>query len=137
MPSLICGACIERLRVAYDFRNSCLQSDQTLQRYVNQLHEEVKQTSAAVPLMTPTKFEFSMSSGSQDSISNVTEDTQSGEYLPLKQFLENDGDITKSETFMSSGVSRAEMHKADNFLTARASRGTSPPTATGETNRKL
>lgn len=138
MSSLICTACIERLRVAYDFRNSCLQSDQTLQRYMNQLQEEVKQTSASVPLMTPTKFEFGMSSGSQDSISNVTEDTQGGEYLPLKQFLEQGEVITKSENFLNAAASRnSEIAKTDNFLTVSVSRATSPPTATGKVNNYL
>lgn len=126
LPSLICPACIERLRIAYDFRNSCLQSDQTLQRYMNQLQEEVKQTSASRSLMTPTKFEFSMSSGSQDSISNTTEDAQNGEYLPLKHFLDNDEDISKTETFLAA-ENNAEINKPETFLTACVSRATSPP----------
>lgn len=138
MSSLICSACIERLRVAYDFRNSCLQSDQTLQRYMSQLQEEVKQTSTSVPLMTPTKFEFGITSGSQDSISNVTDDTQGAEYLPLKQFLEHDEVITKSESFLNPGASRAsEIAKTNNFLTVSVSRATSPPTATGKVNNYL
>ncbi|KRT80264.1 zinc-finger associated domain containing protein, partial [Oryctes borbonicus] len=33
---LICSTCVDKLRIAYDFRILCLQSDNTLQQYLSQ-----------------------------------------------------------------------------------------------------
>lgn len=98
---------------------------------MNQLQEEVKQTSASRSLMTPTKFEFNMSTGGQDSITNVSEETQNAEYLPLKHFLDNDEEISKTETFLSATVTGDSdvITKTETFFTACVSRATSPPEA--------
>jgi KRAB domain-containing zinc finger protein len=95
LPSLICATCIERLRVAYDFRNICLQSDHTLHRYISHLQEDSKQNLGARPLTTPTKFDFAIPTTTQDDIPISVEEPQNAEYLHLKHFLDNDEDLAK------------------------------------------
>lgn len=94
MPSLICAPCIDRLRVAYDFRNSCLQSDQTLQRYLGQLQEEVKQND--LPRLPVSDFNMTTT---QD----VAEQPRTAEYIPLKHFLDNDEEMAKTEGYAETG----------------------------------
>ncbi|KAJ8912885.1 hypothetical protein NQ315_011208 [Exocentrus adspersus] len=102
LPSLICGACIERLRIAYDFRIVCLQSDQTLGRYITHLDDN-KQNLSLVgrPLMTPTKFEFGLSTSNNEVLPII------GEELHLKHFLDNDEELTKNETLVDTAISRS------------------------------
>lgn len=108
MPSLICANCIEKLRAAYDFRNACLQSDHTLQRYISHLQEEAsKPSNCDRPLTTPTKFELGISSAPSEGLPCIIEEPQSAEYLHLKHFLDNDDDITKSEHLVDTAASRS------------------------------
>lgn len=81
--------------------------------------------------MTPTKFEFNLSSGSQDS-GGDGEEPHNGEYL--KDFLDGNEEISKTETFLTvSGDGYASKTEAEAFLTACVSRATSPPEP-GETS---
>jgi KRAB domain-containing zinc finger protein len=100
LPSLICATCIERLRVAYDFRNICLQSDHTLHRYISHLQEDSKQNLGARPLTTPTKFDFAIPTTTQDDIPISVEEPQNAEYLHLKHFLDNDEDLAKNDSLV-------------------------------------
>lgn len=106
-PSLICSTCIERLRVAYDFRLVCLQSDHTLSKYLEHLSINNKQKIISErPLSTPTKFEFPTSS-TQSRNSPVNDECQQNvEYLHLKHFLDSDDEISRSETLLSKDTSR-------------------------------
>lgn len=115
-PSLICATCIERLRIAYDFRNVCLQSDQTLQKYgpVN-LDDSVKHSRL---LSTPTKFEFvTCANGQSSEIVSMNGETQNSEYLHLKQFLDSEVDLPKSEHIVGDSPSASpDTSIADSFL---------------------
>ncbi|KAK4886553.1 hypothetical protein RN001_002824 [Aquatica leii] len=103
LPSLICTTCIERLRVAYDFRSVCLQSDNTLQRYISHLQDEAKQTiNGQRPLTTPTKFDFGIPNSASDNLPCIIEEPQNAEYLHLKHFLDNDEELTKSENLVDT-----------------------------------
>lgn len=104
---MICGTCIDRVRIAYDFRNICLQSDHTLQRYISHLQEEAKQDVSGRPLTTPTKFDFGLPPAPQDSIPCIIEEPQNAEYLHLKHFLDNDEDLTKNEQLIDAATSRS------------------------------
>lgn len=103
-PSLICTACIEKLRIAYDFRNACLQSEHTLQRYANQIQVEAKQQNSINnrPLVTPTKFEFTISNVAQEGLPCIIEEPQNQEYLHLKHFLDTNGELLKSEQIVET-----------------------------------
>lgn len=105
LPSLICATCIERLRVAYDFRNICLQSDQTLNRYITHLQEENKQSLGGRLLNSPTKFDFAISTTTQDEIPIIVEEPQNAEYLHLKHFLDNDEDLKNDSLEVSRSQS--------------------------------
>lgn len=112
LPSSICATCIERLRVAYEFRNICLQSDQTLQRY---LQEDSKSgIVSSHSLHTPTKFDFTLSSGTQDSL--PCEETHNEEYIHLKHFLDTDEELPKEEPLVDGTPSRSS--SPDNSLTS-------------------
>ncbi|KAF5285974.1 hypothetical protein FQA39_LY16485 [Lamprigera yunnana] len=103
LPSLICTTCIERLRVAYDFRSTCIQSDSTLQRYISHLQDEAKQTiNGQHSLTTPTKLEFSFPNSSNDNLPCIIEEPQNAEYLHLKHFLDNDEELTKNENLVDT-----------------------------------
>lgn len=105
---MICANCIEKLRAAYDFRNTCLQSDHTLQRYISHLQEEAsKPNNCDRPLTTPTKFELGISSAPSEGLPCIIEEPQNAEYLHLKHFLDNDDDITKSEHLVDTATSRS------------------------------
>lgn len=108
LPSLICGTCIERLRIAYDFRIVCLQSDHTLNRYISHL-DDTKQNVNIVgrSLMTPTKFEFGLQTSNNEVIPMIGEEPQNAEYLHLKHFLDNDEELTKSENLVDTTASRS------------------------------
>lgn len=98
LPSLICSTCIERLRVAYDFKNICLQSDHTLLRYISHLQDDdSKDNSEARSLATPTKFDFAITTESEENIPISIEEPQNAEYLHLKHFLDNDEDLVKTD----------------------------------------
>lgn len=120
LPSLICSTCIDKLRVAYEFRNVCIQSDQTLQRYISHLQDEAKQqNSNGRPLTTPTKFEFTISHPVQDGLPCIIEEPQNAEYLHLKHFLDNDDELLKSEQIVETQTSRStspDQHSNTNFI---------------------
>lgn len=100
-PSLICSSCIDRLRIAYDFRLVCLQSDQTLCKYLEHISINSKQTKNFVEgtLSLPTtKFGF----GTSTSEFVYNERQQNVEYVQLKHFLDSDNDINRSENVVST-----------------------------------
>ncbi|KRT80259.1 zinc-finger associated domain containing protein, partial [Oryctes borbonicus] len=119
LPSFICAMCIEKLRIAYDFRTVCLQSDQALQRYTNHLQGEAKDQSSNRSLTTPTKFEYTISTVTQDGLPCIIEEPQ--KYLHLEHFLDNE-ELLKSEqlgeTTQSSRSSTPERNNSGGFITS-------------------
>ncbi|CAH1160007.1 unnamed protein product [Phaedon cochleariae] len=97
LPSLICEICIDHLRVAYDFRLVCLQSDQTLERYLSLPDRDSKQETNTRQLSTPTKFDFSVGTTTEENLSIIEEEPQNAEYIHLKHFLDNDEEASKSD----------------------------------------
>lgn len=97
LPSLICTTCIDRLRVAYDFRSVCLQSDTTLQRYVAHLQNEAKQA-----LSSTSKFDFTIPT-TQESLPNIIEEPQNA--FELKHFLDNDEELNKTDHLVDATTS--------------------------------
>lgn len=105
---MICSACIERLRIAYEFKNICIQSAQTLERCMGQSNENNKSHIIPTrPLSTPTKFEFEIEPESKNSITCTIEEPQSSEYLNLKHFLDNEEELSKPTHLVEVSTSRS------------------------------
>ncbi|CAG9858007.1 unnamed protein product [Phyllotreta striolata] len=113
LPTLICALCIEHLRVAYDFRLTCIQSDETLNRYIR-VQEESKQHPLCI---TTTKFEYttSNSSGNTAQINILSEETaeNTDEYLHLKHFLDNDEELAKQGETLEDDDDDKNCHSDD------------------------
>lgn len=80
LPSFICSSCIERLRVSYDFRTVCLQSENTLQKY------------GGGPM--------SIAITPENVIENIvitTEGSSNAEYVHLKHFLDNEDELKNDD----------------------------------------
>lgn len=124
LPSLICANCIDRLRVAYDFKNACLQSDQTLQRYVSHLQEEEEKEvgssfSAESLGLTNSKFDFTIPVGDSSLPIIIEEEQQTGEFLHLKHFLDNEEELSKQEA-ASNNIELAQETEtviSENYIT--------------------
>lgn len=78
----------------YDFKNLCLQSDNTLQRYLNNQQEQSKCISNERQLATPTKFDFGLQTDSH--IANLNQEPSNSDHLILKNFLDASDDITRN-----------------------------------------
>ncbi|XP_060532068.1 zinc finger protein ZFP2-like isoform X3 [Cylas formicarius] len=93
LSSLICEQCLATLRISYNFRTSCISTDQILQKCLSD-NIDFKQPLER-QLLTPTKFDFSISN--HETIPLLSEETQNSEYLHLKHFLDNEEELDKSE----------------------------------------
>ncbi|CAH0560206.1 unnamed protein product [Brassicogethes aeneus] len=91
ISTLLCTNCIDRLRISYDFRIVCLNSDQTLQRFLANPHEDKR------ILTTPTKFDFTIPTTTHETINGIIEDPQNTEYIHLKHFLDNEEELNKPD----------------------------------------
>ncbi|XP_050515593.1 zinc finger protein 436-like [Diabrotica virgifera virgifera] len=115
VASLICSVCIERLRVAYDFRIVCLQSDATINRYLC-IQDDSKQQGTSIEtrtLSTPTKFEFSIATtAASETTALLTEDHQNSEYIHLKHFLDSDEVLMKQDDLIKNEVKHCEERTA-------------------------
>ncbi|KAF5285977.1 hypothetical protein FQA39_LY16488 [Lamprigera yunnana] len=80
---LICIFCIEKLRTAYDFQKLCVDSDNTLKRYLNNQEHSKHGLCDDRSLATPTKFDYSL----QMQIQNNVE--LQNDYLNLRSLLED------------------------------------------------
>ncbi|XP_044748091.1 gastrula zinc finger protein XlCGF57.1-like [Coccinella septempunctata] len=102
LPSFICSTCIDRLRVSYDFRTVCLQSENTLQKCVS---GHLRGFTTISESGTISKMEF----GGANIIENIvitTQDSPNAEYLHLKHFLDNEDEL-KNDVNISRGASPA------------------------------
>lgn len=90
--------CIDRLRIAYDFRLVCIQSDQKLCKYVEHLSINGKHNNNSddSTFNIPSKF----SSSNLETFD--TEKQQNVDYVQLKHFLENDEEISTSKNIVSA-----------------------------------
>ncbi|KAL3267217.1 hypothetical protein HHI36_011352 [Cryptolaemus montrouzieri] len=101
LPSLICSSCIERLRVSYDFRNVCLQSDNTLQKYIGHLRSFTTMSEAGT--ISIPKIQFTAANIIENVV--ITEEPQNAEYLHLKHFLDNEEELKNDSLVISRGTS--------------------------------
>lgn len=117
IPSLICIACIERLRVAYEFRNICLQSDKTLQQHINQLQENEKNVS-----------EVEVERHTLSNCQSIKDETEE-EYSHLRQIFERNDKITKADTCMTITVTEDsdEIVKTETFFVDSLSTAVNSP----------
>ncbi|KAK9717957.1 Zinc-finger associated domain (zf-AD) [Popillia japonica] len=91
---LICSNCIDKLRIAYDFRILCLQSDNTLQQYLN----EPKDITNVPTYADITNFELANNIVTLDTNTLRTDkplESSTSELLNLKHFLDGTVHITK------------------------------------------
>ncbi|KAK9885611.1 hypothetical protein WA026_012375 [Henosepilachna vigintioctopunctata] len=102
LPSLICSSCIERLRISYDFKNVCLQSDNTLQKYIGQTFTTI---SEGTTILNP-KIEFRESTIINNVVDNVViQASHNVEYIHLKHFLDNEEELKNDSVAISRGTS--------------------------------
>ncbi|XP_074035272.1 uncharacterized protein isoform X2 [Leptinotarsa decemlineata] len=94
LPSLICETCIDRLRVAYDFRVICLQSDYTLSRYLNLSEEKYRMSYASKYPCTVTP--------PNENLSMINTDEQNIGYIHLKHFLDSEEEQMKNDRLLKS-----------------------------------
>ncbi|GJQ74995.1 hypothetical protein Trydic_g9617 [Trypoxylus dichotomus] len=112
---LICSNCIDKLRIAYDFRILCLQSDNTLQQYLNQ-----QKITTTVQTYDVTNFELTtnvMSLQANSIASEKTLDQQTSDLLSLKHFLDNEEVLAKSSNAINE-IQHSRSATPDSVATA-------------------
>lgn len=103
IPSFICSSCIERLRVSYDFRTVCLQSESTLQKcgHLRSFTAISEGGTISIP-----KLEFTQANIIEN-IVITTDESPNTEYLHLKHFLDNEDELKNDVNNMSRSASPA------------------------------
>lgn len=91
--SLICAGCIEKLRIAYEFRILCLQSDDTLQQSFCQ-----DKGLSMEPYSTVMLNDYITAPPSEQFVENSISkpDSQTTDFLNIRELLEAEDELTKS-----------------------------------------
>ncbi|XP_076273522.1 uncharacterized protein LOC143204690 [Rhynchophorus ferrugineus] len=105
ITSLICTECIDRLRISYDFRNTCITADQTLGKFIKQDKEKTNG-------LFNDKYDCTQSQDSKIIGQITEEDTSNSGYLHLKHFLDSEDDINKNGPVLSDNQ-RSRGHTPD------------------------
>ncbi|XP_050308067.1 zinc finger protein 883-like [Anthonomus grandis grandis] len=119
LPQTICDICVEQLKVSYCFRNTCLESNTTLQN----LLQESRCTTVKQGAGKHVLFEnIGTNNKKTESLNELSvEDAENSEYIHLKHFLDDEADaqIGKSESLKCDSVisrSNSPESNAENFI---------------------
>ncbi|KAL1506573.1 hypothetical protein ABEB36_005907 [Hypothenemus hampei] len=102
-PKLICEDCIEQLRISFNFRNVCLTSNETLQKYVEQMSQKI----------SPKDMIYDCLEATAKPDSTNSNDRHNTEFIHLKHFLDSESELGKSDSIEIKSKNRSRSCSPD------------------------